>query len=419
MSTSGPSETANSMWYKNKRFLTIAGVIAAVLVVLAIWLLFFNKPKRPELVTQPAAIGNVEKTVLASGTLEPFEQVNVGAQVSGQVTKLAVELGDEVKAGDLIADIDSQKQKNDLATAAAALNNQKAQRASAMASLAQAQSNFTRQQTLYQADAGSKADYESAVQQLKAAQASLDAAKSQIDQATISVNTANVNLGYTRILAPMNGTVIAIITKQGQTVNANQSAPTIVVLGQLNKMTVKAEISEADVIRIKSGMKVYFTTLGDPDKKYYATLRSVEPAPTDFTGDTTTTNTSSAIYYYGLFDVDNPDGTLRPEMTAQVYIVLEGANNVLTIPSAALGRKGKDGSYTVRVVGKDKTKPEPVKVKIGINDGTNVQILSGLKAGQQVVIASASGSSTSSGDNRNNRAGSSALGGSTRPPRGL
>ena len=407
------------MWYKNKRFLTIAGIAAAVLVVLALWLLFFNKPKKPELVTQPAAIGNVEKTVLASGTLEPFEQVNVGAQVSGQVTRLAVELGDEVKAGDLIAEIDSQKQKNDLATSAAALNNQKAQRASAMASLAQAQSNFTRQQTLYQADAGSKADYESAVQQLKAAQASLDAANSQIDQATISVNTANVNLGYTRIVAPMNGTVIAIITKQGQTVNANQSAPTIVVLGQLNKMTVKAEISEADVIRIKPGMKVYFTTLGDPDKKYYARLRSVEPAPTDFTGETTTGNTASAIYYYGLFDVDNPDGTLRPEMTAQVYIVLEGANNVLTIPSAALGRKGKDGSYTVRVVGKDKTKPEPVKVKIGINDGTNVQILSGLKAGQQVVIASASGSSASSGGNRNNRAGSSALGGSTRPPRGL
>ncbi len=409
------------MWYKNKRFLTIAGVIAAVLVVLAIWLLFFNKPKRPELVTQPAAIGNVEKTVLASGTLEPFEQVNVGAQVSGQVTKLAVELGDEVKAGDLIADIDSQKQKNDLATAAAALNNQKAQRASAMASLAQAQSNFTRQQTLYQADAGSKADYESAVQQLKAAQASLDAANSQIDQATISVNTANVNLGYTRIVAPMNGTVIAIITKQGQTVNANQSAPTIVVLGELNKMTVKAEISEADVIRIKSGMKVYFTTLGDPDKKYYATLRSVEPAPTDFTGDTTATNTSSAIYYYGLFDVDNPDGTLRPEMTAQVYIVLEGANNVLTIPSAALGRKAKDGSYTVRIVGKDKNKPEPVKVRIGINDGTNVQILSGIKAGQQVVIAqaSASGSSTSSGGNRNNRSTGGLTGGGARPPRGL
>jgi macrolide-specific efflux system membrane fusion protein len=169
-------------------------------------------------------------------------------------------------------------------------------------------------------------------------------------------------------------------------------------------------------------MKVYFTTLGDPDKKYYASLRSVEPAPTDFTGETTTGNTSSAIYYYGLFDVDNPDGTLRPSMTAQVYIVLEGANNVLTIPAAALGRKGKDGSYTVRVVGKDKTKPRLVKVKTGINDGTNVQILSGLKAGQQVVIAqaSASGSSASSGGNRSgNRSAGGLGGGGARPPRGL
>ena len=402
------------MWYKNKRFLTIAGIVAVLLIALALWLVFFNKPKKPELVTQPAAIGNVEKTVLASGTLEPFEQVNVGAQVSGQVTKLNVELGDEVKAGDLIAEIDSQKQKNDLATSQAALNNQKAQRATALASLAQAQSNFTRQQTLYQADAGSKADYESAVQQLKAAQASLDAANSQIQQATISVNTANVNLGYTRIVAPMNGTVIAIITKQGQTVNANQSAPTIVVLGQLDKMTVKSEISEADVIRIKPGQKVYFTTLGDPEKKYYARLRSVEPAPTDFTGETTTGNTSSAIYYYGLFDVDNPDGTLRPSMTAQVYIIQESANNVLTIPAAALGRKDRDGSYTVRVVGKDKA-PQTVKVKVGINDGTNAQILSGLKAGQQVVIAQASGSSASSGGNP----GGGLAGGGARRPRGM
>ncbi|HTO29391.1 MAG TPA: efflux RND transporter periplasmic adaptor subunit, partial [Devosia sp.] len=388
---------------------------AVLLIALALWLVFFNEPKKPELVTQPAAIGNVEKTVLASGTLEPFEQVNVGAQVSGQVTKLNVELGDEVKAGDLIAEIDSQKQKNDLATSQAALNNQKAQRATALASLAQAQSNFTRQQTLYQADAGSKADYESAVQQLKAAQASLDAANSQIQQATISVNTANVNLGYTRIVAPMNGTVIAIITKQGQTVNANQSAPTIVVLGQLDKMTVKSEISEADVIRIKPGQKVYFTTLGDPEKKYYARLRSVEPAPTDFTGETTTGNTSSAIYYYGLFDVDNPDGTLRPSMTAQVYIIQESANNVLTIPAAALGRKDRDGSYTVRVVGKDKA-PQTVKVKVGINDGTNAQILSGLKAGQQVVIAQASGLSASSGGNPG---GGGLAGGGARRPRGM
>lgn len=408
------------MWYKNKRFLWIAGIIAAIVIALILWLTVFNHPKRPDFVTQAAVVGNVEKTVLATGTLEPFEEVNVGAQVSGQVTRLAVELGDHVKKGDVIADIDSQNQRNALLTSQAQLNSTRAQMATAQASLAQAQSNFTRQQTLVQADAGSKADYETALATLKSAQANVDAVNAQIASATVSVNTANVNLGYTHIVAPMDGTVIAIITKQGQTVNANQSAPTIVVLGQLDKMTVKAEISEADVIHIQPGMQVYFTTLGDPQKRYYATLRSIEPAPTDFSGDTTTTTTAtSAVYYYGLFDVDNPDGVLRPAMTAQVYIIQQGAQNVLTIPSAALGRKSKDGSYTVRVVGKDK-KPKPVKIKTGVDDGTNVQVLSGLKAGDEVVVAQAdaSANASASGNNRTSRrmGGGGGPGG---PPGGL
>ena len=412
------------MWYKNKRFLRLSAIMAAALVaIIAIWLIFFNRPKPPELVTQAATMGNVERTVLASGTLEPFKQVSVGAQVSGQVTKLAVALGDSVHTGDLIAEIDSQTQKNSLQTAQAQLNNIAAQRASAQATLAQAQSNFTRQQTLYQADAGSKADYEAALATLKSAQASVDAANAQIQSANVSVNTANVNLGYTRILAPMDGTVISIVTKEGQTVNANQSAPTIVGLGQLDKMTVKAEVSEADVARVKSGMDVYFTTLGDPDKKYYAKLRSIEPAPTTFDPDTTTTTTSSAVYYYAIFDVDNPDGALRTTMTAQVYIVLESAKNVLTIPSAALGRKGKDGGYSVMVADpKDKHKrPERRKITIGINDGTNVQVLSGLKNGEQVVIAqaaSSSGSSSSSSSSSRSGGGNRRNGGMGGPPPG-
>jgi len=385
------------MWYKNKRLLWIAGIAGLVVIALILWLTVFNHPKRPAYVTQAAAIGNVEKTVLASGTLEPYQQVNVGAQVSGQVTRLAVELGDHVNQGDLIAEIDSQKQRNDLLTAQAQLNNVQASRATATANLAQAQSNFTRQQTLYQADAGSRADYEAALATLKSAQASVDAANAQVRQATVSVNTAQVNLGYTRIVAPMAGTVIAIVTKQGQTVNANQQAPTIVVLGQLDRMTVKAEISEADVIHIKPGMQVYFTTLGDPQKRYYATLRSIEPAPTDFTGDTTTQGTaSSAIYYYGLFDVDNPDGVLRPAMTAQVYVIQQGAQNVLTIPSAALGRKTSDGSYVVRVVGKDR-KVQARRVKIGIDDGSNAQVLSGLNKGDQVIVAESGGGGSGAG----------------------
>jgi len=393
------------MWYRNKRLLWGAGVVAVLILLLILWLTVLHKPEKPDYVTQPAAVGDVEKTVLASGTLEPYQQVNVGAQVSGQVTKLAVELGQQVKKGDLIAEIDSQKQQNDLQTAQAQLNSVQAQRATAMANLAQAQSNFTRQQTLYKADAGSQADYEAAQATLKSAQASLDAANAQIRQATVSVNTAQVNLGYTRIIAPMDGTVIAIVTKQGQTVNSNQSAPTIVVLGQLSRMTVKAEISEADVIHVRPGMKVWFTTLGDPQKKYYASLRSIEPAPTDFTGDTTTSTTSNstAIYYYGLFDIDNPDGALRTSMTAQVSIVEQSARNVLSIPSAALGRQTKDGSYIVRVVDKDR-KVAPVKVKIGVDDGSNAQVLSGLKADDQVIVAQSGAAASGGGNSAQDRA---------------
>jgi len=380
------------MWYKNKRFLTIAGIVAALLLALAIWLIFFNKPKPPELTTQAAIVGNVEKTVLATGTLVPFKQVSVGAQVSGQLTKLAVALGDTVHTGDLIAEIDSKTQTNNLQTAEADVANIQAQRASAQATLVEAQSSFARQQTLYQADAGSKADYDSALATLRSAEGSLAALDAQIKSAQVSVNTANVNLGYTRIVAPIDGTVIAIVTKEGQTVNANQSAPTIVGLGQLDKMTIKAEVSEADVPNIKSGMEVYFTTLGDSNKKYYATLRSIEPAPTTFDPDTTTSSSASAIYYYALFDVDNPDGTLRTSMTAQVNIVLQSAKNVVTIPSSALGPKDKDGNYVVLVADpKNKNKPpQPRHVKTGVNDGTNVQVISGIKSGEQVVTSQAS-----------------------------
>lgn len=390
-------------WMKSRspRFWIIAGISAAVVLAVIIWIFAVTREKPPQVVTQAATVGDVEKTVLATGQIEPFSQVSVGAQVSGQVVSLKVELGDQVRKGELIAEIDAQKQVNDLQTSQAALANTRAQKIAAEATLTQAQANFTRQQTLFNADAGSRADYDQATAELKNAQSGLAQINAQIAQAQLQVNTANVNLGYTRIIAPMNGTVIAIVTKEGQTVNANQSAPTIVALGELDRMTVKAEISEADVIHVKPGQQVYFTILGDPGKKYYATLRNIEPANTAFEPDTSTTSTTtaSAIYYYALFDVDNPDGTLRTSMTANVYIVEESARRVLTIPSAALGRKGRDGSYTVMVVPKEGAEPEPRKVKTGVNDGNKVQVVSGLKAGEQVVVAGAGDTGAKSGSN--------------------
>jgi len=219
------------------------------------------------------------------------------------------------------------------------------------------------------------------------------ALQAQVTQAGIAVNTAEVNLGYTKILAPIDGVVVATVVQEGQTVNANQSTPTIIKLARLDTITVKAQISEADVVRVKPGQKVYFTILGSPEKRYTTTLRTVEPAPDSIATDTTSstsssTSTTTAIYYNGLLDVPNTDGALRISMTAQVYIVLAEAKGAITIPSSALGERDRQGMSTVRVLD-DEGRAVQRKVRVGINNNVSAQILEGLAAGDKVVVGEA------------------------------
>lgn len=349
----------------------------------------------------PVVRGDIENTVLASGTLEASQQVAVGAQVSGQVKHLAVELGQNVKAGDLIAEIDSLTQQNALRNAEAALTTNRAQLRSQQASLAQAKLAFERQKQLRAADASSRAEYEAAEASYKVALANIESQKAQIAQAEISADTARLNLGYTRITAPMDGQVVAIVTKEGQTVNANQSAPTIIILAQLDTMTIKAQISEADVTKVTPGLPVFFTILGEPDRRYEASLRTIEPAPESISSTTTSSSssasTTSAVYYNGLFDVPNPDGKLRISMTAQVYIVRDHAQGVLTIPAAALGRRGPDGQYMVRVLNAE-GQPEPRRVSVGLNNNITAEVTEGLSEGDRVVVADAAASGNASGN---------------------
>jgi macrolide-specific efflux system membrane fusion protein len=383
-----------------------------VLVALAVMFNPFNT-KKPEIVTAVVGRGDVEQTVLATGVLEPAKLVSVGAQASGQVKKLHVALGDTVRAGDPIADIDSRNQVNTVSNAQAALSNVLAQRSAAQASLTQAQLNFERQQKLYNAGAASKADYDSAQAQLANARASLAAASAQIRQANLTLNTAQTNLGYTRIVAPMDGTIVAVVTEEGQTVNANQSAPTLVMLAQLDKMTVSAEISEADVEKVNEGQDVYFTTLGDPRTKHYAKLRTVAPAPESIeTAASSSASSTSAVYYNGLFDVDNADGKLKTGMTAQVNIVLASAKNAITVPSAALERRGRQG-YVVKVV-KQNGDIEERAVKVGINTSVTAEVKSGLKEGEKVIVAEASAEQKASQSRSRNNANPLA-GGARRP----
>lgn len=422
--------------------------IVVLIVAVAAWMIFKPKDSQPQFITTDVTRGDIESAVLATGNLQATKMVSVGAQVSGQVKKMYVKLGDEVKQGQKIAQIDSVVQENEYKTAEANIKNQQAQLAVKKANLAKVQAEYQRQKNMFAQDATSRAEYESALAAYKTAEADIAAINALIEQSYLKLATTKENLGYASILAPMDGTVVAIVTEEGQTVNANQSAPTIVKLAQLDTMTIKSQISEADVMKVEEGQKVYFTTLGDSEKKRYATLRQVEPAPDSINKESnaaTATNTSTAIYYNALFDVPNEDGKLRIDMTAQVYIVLAEAKNALSIPAAAIqssraGRSktadanrpakasaaksdqdpanqvqrleltadekalidtGKASLAMVRVLDSDGS-AKRVQVLIGLNNRIQAQVLRGLTQGQKVIIADGSDASNDAAK-RNNR----------------
>lgn len=394
-----------------------------VILVLAVagasgWLALQSPAKEAAPRTVPVTRGNVEETVLASGVIEASSLVSVGAEVSGSIKTVNVALGDSVKTGDVIAEIDSLNQENAVKAAEASLANIQAQRKIQAATLAQAQVALTRADKLNPQQLISDADYQSAQLAVTTAEAQVEAIDAQIQQSELSVESAKLNLSRTKIVAPMDGTVVSLEVEVGQTVNASSSSPTIVKLANLDNMVVKAEISEADVPRVVPGQKVYFTILGDPNTRIDATLRAVEPAPDSISSDTTTSSSSSsAIYYNGLFDVANPDHKLRISMTAQVTIVLDQAENVLTVPSSVLTKMGKQG-YSVLVWDQNAKKAEPKKVEVGLNNNVSAEVKSGLAEGDQVVTTSTStASETASGARSGStNANRSLLGGGGPPP---
>lgn len=390
-----------------RRPLRIVAVLAALALAGAggyqLWQHYFTTPA-PLLLTAKVTRGDVEETVLASGILKPSRLVAVGAQVSGRITAVAVALGQQVKAGDLIAGIDSVTQENALKIAEAALASTRAQRRERETTLALNEQTLERYRQMLERRAVSQSDYDNAAAAVTITRAQIEALDAQIAQGEVGIRTAQANLGYTRITAPIDGTVLSIVSQEGQTVNANQSTPTIVILGQLDTMTVRAEISEADIVKVREGQALWFTILGEPQTRYDAVLRSIEPAPESIRSDSsiaaTTSGSSSAstgaIYYNGLFDVPNPDGRLRTYMTAQVNIVLGRAEGVLTIPAAALGPRDADGFHSVRVPGADGQVARR-KVRIGLNDKVTAQVLEGLAEGDLVVTGQGTAGQSGSG----------------------
>lgn len=365
-------------------------VILTGLLIAGSSLYFFtpNNAQSPTFLTEEVKRTDIFKTVVASGKIESANKVNVGSQVSGKIIRLYVKLGQEVKQGDLIAQIDSTTQMNALNTKKAALASYKAQLNAKNTVFQTALSQYERQSKLYAQKSTSLDSFNSAKNSLEIAKAEVKALEENVKQAEIEVNTAETNLSYTKITSPLDGTVISTPISEGQTVNANQTTPTIVTVANLDKMRIKPEISEGDITKVKVGQAVSFKILSDNRQIYKGIIESVDPATSTITDATTTTNstsvnTNSAVYYYANMLIDNPNRVLRIGMTTENTIHISGVENVLAVPNMALQAKGEN--YVVQVLKEDQV--EERQVKIGVQNDMYSEIISGLQEGDKVILS--------------------------------
>ncbi len=361
----------------NKRTLIISISILAILTTLTAWYITSRSGTEASATNHVTLTrGTIEETVTAQGKLEPKEYVDVGAQVSGQLKKLHVDLGYIVKKGDIIAEIDPKVYEARVKASQAKLDTLKAQLAEQEAETSFAQQQLERNQRLIASKAISQEALEDTQTAKKVAEARVASLKAQIDEAQSTLEGDQANLQYTKIYAPMDGTVVVLTTREGQTVNANQTAPVIVQLANLDIMTVKAQVAEADVMRLKPGMNVSFATLGSLDRRWTGTIRQILPSPEII---------NDVVLYNALVDVDNADRQLMSGMSTQMFFELGKAEDVLLLPVTALGKalpeenSEKGTAYQVRT-------PAGMKViHTGLMSRNFVEVTEGLKESDTVI----------------------------------
>lgn len=377
-----------------------SALIALAVVAVSYWAVsqLWGADPEPDYLIAPVVRGDIENTIGSLGTLEPRDYVDVGTQVSGQLDQLLVEIGDEVQQGQFLAEIDPAVYESRVRSSRASLNNLRAQLTLQKAEQVLAERRLERNRNLYRENAVSEDVLLASETDVITNVARIEALKAQIDAAEASLDGDLTNLGYTKIYAPMTGTVVDASAIQGQTINASQTAPTIVRIANLEVMTVRAEVSEADVVRIAEGMPVYFTTLGMPERRWRGSVRKVLPTPEII---------NNVVLYHVLIDVDNPDGALMTSMTAQVFFVLAEAQHTLIVPSTAVSQESRrppmvenEGvrggeqrlAHRASVQVLTDTGPETRAVEIGVTSRTEMEILSGLQEGEQVIIGLAASS---------------------------
>lgn len=367
-------------------------VLIAMLGSVGIYFIFFNNDEKISYLTQKIQKKDISQTIEAIGKVYAKDQVDVGAQVSGQIIKLYVDVGTHVKQCDLIAQIDKDKQQNDLDITKAQLESARANLESKKVALEIASKQYQREQKLYAAKASSLENLETQKNNYYTLKASVADLNAQVVQLEITLKNAQKDLDYTTITAPMDGVVINVAVDEGQTVNANQNTPTLVRIANLNEMEVKMEIAEADVSKIKVGTSLDFSLLNDPQKTYKATIASIDPADTEVSDSSTSTSSSNsnsssssnAIYYYAKFYVPNKNNFLRIGMSIQNEIVVASAKAVLAVPTYAIKSDAK--GYYVEIL--ENQKAVKKYVKLGIKDSLNTQILEGVSENEDLIVSS-------------------------------
>ncbi len=312
--------------------------LGALLIAAAagMWFVFLRDGgAAPEFRTAEVTRGDIEYSISALGSIQPKDYVDVGAQVSGQLEDLTVEAGDQVSQGDLLGEIDAALLQTQVEASQAQLRELRATRDQRQAELKLARVEADRAEQLYAANAIPKSEYETSASGLAVAQAQLAQLEAQIDRVSSTIQGDLANLNYTKIYAPIDGTVVSITALEGQTLNANQTAPIILRIADLSVMTVEADVSEADVTRLEAGMPAYFHTLGNPGLRWDSTVRQVLPQPEIL---------NDVVLYKALLDVRNENRDLLPDMSAQVYFLLGEADGVLKAPIAALRDLPGDGA---------------------------------------------------------------------------
>jgi len=363
---------------------------------------WFSDAEQPvSYVTAPVSRGDVARSITASGTVNPVTTIQVGSYVSGVVSTINCDFNKTVKAGELCATIDPRPFQSAVDQADAALKSARAQLGKDEAALAYAKVAAERNATLVKRGIVSQdiADSSKAAHDQAKAEVALDQAT--IAQRQAALDAAKINLDYTSIIAPVDGTVVSRNVTVGQTVAASLQSPTLfLIASELTKMQVDANVSESDIGGVKEGNRATFTVQGFPNTTFNGKVAQVRQAPITL---------QNVVTYDVVIAVDNPDLLLKPGMTATARIFTAERNNVLRVPDQALhyaptgtqtqtqsapaqpgGRQGRAGrtSSGSRVFVMTDDGPQPVQIQVGLDDDANAEVLSGdIKEGDKVIVS--------------------------------